>query len=101
MATPFQTYTVHYFSGGIVQAQIQIFASGQFIGNITFHKDSASLPPNTLSNGVHNLNYTISRFRDVLQILQYEKPLHVNINNGIADLMAAGFRWAWQRSSSW
>ena len=91
MATPFQTYTVHYQSGGTIEAQIQIFASGQFIGNITFHKDSASLPANTLSNGIHNLNYTISRFRDVLQILQYEKPLQVNINNGVADLMATGF----------
>jgi len=91
MATPFQTYTIHYQSGTSIEAFIQIFNAGSFIGNINFHKDDATLPANTLSGGVHTINYHLSRFRDVLQILQYEKPLQVNVANGVGNLMATGF----------
>lgn len=91
MATPFQTYTLHYQSGGSIEALIQIFNAGTICGNIKFHKDGSALPANTLSGGIHTLNYHISRFRDVLQILQYEKPLQVNVTAGVADLMATGF----------
>ena len=92
MATPFQTYTIHYQSGHpSIEAFIQIFNAGSFIGQLNFHKDSATLPANTLSGGVHAINYHLSRFRDVLQILQYEKPLQVNVASGIGDLMATGF----------
>ena len=91
MATPFQTYTIHYQSGTAIEAFIQIFNAGSFIGNINFHKDDATLPANTLIGGVHTINYHLSRFRDVLQILQYEKPLQVNVASGIGNLLATGF----------
>lgn len=91
MATPFQTYTLHYQSGASIEALIQIFNAGTIVGNIKFHKDGSALPPNTLAGGIHTLNYHLSRFRDVLQILQYEKPLQVNVTGGVADLMATGF----------
>ncbi|MFN2508716.1 MAG: hypothetical protein ABR589_08075 [Chthoniobacterales bacterium] len=92
MASPFQTYTVHYQSGGSSEALIQLFNAGVFIGNLTFHKDGTALPANVLQEGgVHDVHYHLSRFRDVLQILQYEKPLHIRIDNGVADLMATGF----------
>ena len=81
MATPFQTYTVHYQSGSSSEAFIQIFNAGVFIGQITFHKDGAAVPGNVLTaSGIHFLNYSLSRFRDVLQILQYEKPLSIFID---------------------
>ena len=92
MATPFQRYTLHYQSGGSVEALIQLFNAGVFIGNLTFHKDGTTLPANVLqANGLHAAHYHLSRFRDVLQILQYEKPLHIRINEGVAILMATGF----------
>ena len=91
MATPFQTYTIHYQSGTAIEAFIQIFNAGSFIGNINFHKDAAPLPANTLVSGTHTINYHLSRFRDVLQILQYEKPLQVNVANGVGNLLATGF----------
>ena len=92
MASPFQTYTLHYQSGGTSEAMIQLFNAGVFIGNLSFHQDGTALPPNVLqANGIHDVHYHLSRFRDVLQILQYEKPLHIRIVNGVAALMATGF----------
>jgi hypothetical protein len=62
------------------------------VGVLTFHKDGIALPANVLhEGGLHEVHYHISRFRDVLQILQYEKPLHLRISEGVANLMAAGF----------
>lgn len=92
MATPFQLYTVHYHSGGSLEAQIQLFNAGSFMGNLNFHKDGTVLPVNRVAGGIHTINYHISRFRDVLQILQYEKPLKVNITAaGDGEIMATGF----------
>ena len=91
MATPFQTYTIHYQSGTSIEAFVQIFNAGSFIGNINFLKDDAALPANTLTGGIHTINYHLSRFPDVLQILQYEKPLQVHVANGVDNLMATGF----------
>lgn len=81
MATPFQTYTVHYQSGASSEAFIQLFNAGVFMGQLTFHKEGAPVPGNVLTaSGIHFLHYSLSRFRDVLQILQYEKPLSVVID---------------------
>ena len=92
MATPFQTYTLHYQSGGSTEALINLFNDRVLVGVLTFHKDGTELPPNVLQEGgVHDVHYHISRFRDVLQILQYEKPLHIRIADGVANRMAAGF----------
>ena len=92
MASPFQTYTLHYLSGGSSEALINLFNDRVLVGVLTFHKDGTELPPNVLlESGVHGVHYHISRFRDVLQILQYEKPLHIRISDGVANLMAAGF----------
>lgn len=92
MATSFQLYTVHYMTGGSLEAQVQLFQNGQFIGNLNFHAPGVALPTNSESAGIFSINYRIERFRDVLQILQYEKPLKVHIRaGGIGDLMATGF----------
>lgn len=92
MATPFQHYTIHYQSGSVIEAQVQLFNAGIFIGNLNFHTDNAVLPANTQTvAGIFSINYHLSRFRDVLQILQYEKPLQINLRAGIGDLMATGF----------
>jgi hypothetical protein len=81
MATPFQTYTVHYQSSAGSEAFIQLFNSGTFVGQITFHKDGTPVPGNVqTASGIHFLNYSLSRFADVLQILQYEGPLTVIID---------------------
>ena len=80
-ATPFQTYTVHYQSGASSEAFIQLFNAGSFMGQITFHKEGTPVPGNVLTaGGTYFLNYSITRFSDVLQILQYEKPLSVFID---------------------
>jgi hypothetical protein len=92
MASPFQTYTLHYHSGGVLEAQVQLFNGGIFIGNLNFLKEGTVLPANTLIGSIHTVNYHISRFRDVLQILQYEKPLQVHISaGGDGKIMATGF----------
>ena len=90
MATPFQNYTLHYQSGGSTAAFVQLFNAGRHMGNLNFHKEGTALPANVLqANGIHIINYHISQFRDVLQILQYEKPLHVHITAaGVGDVMA-------------
>ena len=92
MATAFQTYRLHYQSGGSSEALINLFNAGELVGVLTFHKEGTTLPPNVLQEGgAHDMHYHISRFRDVLQILQFEKPLHIRITDGVADLMATGF----------
>lgn len=92
MATSFQTYTLHYQSGGSSEALINLFNDGVLVGVLTFHREGEPLPANELQEGgVHAVHYHISRFRDVLQILQYEKPLHIRVIDGVASLMATGF----------
>ena len=92
MATPFQTYTLHYHSGGSSEAVIDLFDGRALVGVLTFHKEGTELPANVLQEGgLHAAHYHISRFRDVLQILHYEKPLHIRVKDGVANLMAAGF----------
>ena len=92
MAIPFQSYTLHYQSGGSSEALINLFDDRVLVAVLTFHQNDADLPPNVLQEGgVHDVHYHISRFRDVLQILQFEKPLHIRIKNGMADLMTSGF----------
>jgi hypothetical protein len=92
MPTPFQNYTLHYGSGGTTEALIQLFDAGHHMGNLTFHRDGTTLPANVLrEDGLHEIHYHLSRFRDVLQILQFEKPLQVHINRtGVGSLMATG-----------
>jgi hypothetical protein len=92
MATPFQHYTIHYMTGDSLEAQVQLFSNGIFIGNLNFHAPGTTLPANTQTAGIFSLNYRIDRFSDVLQILQYEKPLQVHLRAGsVGDLMATGF----------
>ena len=92
MATPFQKYNLTYQSGGTSEAVINLFDNGVLVGVLTFHKEGTELPPNVLQeSGLHTAHYHISRFRDVLQILQYEKPLHIRVKDGVANLMAVGF----------
>jgi hypothetical protein len=93
MPTPFQNYTLHSQSGGSTEALIQLFNAGRHIANINFHADGTALPANVLqANGIHVVHYHLSRFRDVLQILQYEKPLQIHITPaGVGTLMATGF----------
>ena len=92
MVSPVQTYTLHYQSGGSSEALIDLFDAGVLVAVLTFHKEAADLPANVLQEGgVHDVHYHISRFRDVLQILQFEKPLHIRIKDGVADLMTSGF----------
>ena len=74
MATAIQTYRLHYQSGGDTEALINLFDAGVLVGVLTFHKDGAALPANLLQEGgVHGAHYHISRFHDVLQILQYRE----------------------------
>ena len=92
MATPFQTYTLNYQSGGSSEALINLFNGRELVGVLTFHREGTNLPENACDeSGLHAAHYHISRFRDVLQILQYEKPLHIRVKDGVANLMAAGF----------
>jgi hypothetical protein len=92
MATPFESYNLHYLSGGTAEALINLFHNRVLVGVLTFHKDGTELPPNVShEDGAHAVHYHISRFRDVLHILQFEKPLHLRVNDGVANLMAAGF----------
>ncbi len=91
MATPFQTYTIHYQSAPLIQAYVQIFNAGSWIGNLNFYTDGAALPANTLVGTTYNINYHLSRFRDVLQILEYEKPLSVYLGTDGTGMIMTSF----------
>lgn len=83
----FTQYLVNYMTGGSASvgvpqdAQIDCFdSSGSRAGALYFFSGSVKLPQNQESvNGIY-LYFRITRFADVVSLLQNEKPLFLNLN---------------------
>lgn len=78
----FDAYQVFYYSGPTqLQAVIQVYAAGVFNGRIGFYPDAGPVVPNGLINPtgpqVPAINYALSRFPAVMDMLRFEKPLYI------------------------
>lgn len=83
----FDSYQVFYYSGPTqFSAVIQCYASGVFNGRIGFYPDAGPVVPNgtiaPLGTAVPAINYTISRFPAVMDMLRFEKPLYIFFDTG-------------------
>lgn len=79
-------YLVNYIGGTTLQgkgsgATIQCYNGNQMVGLIEFFADHVTMPANSTANGQVILYYEMSRFGDVMNILRYEKPLMLAVNN--------------------
>ncbi len=78
----FDAYQAFYYSGPTqFQGVIQVYASGVFNGRIGFYPDAGPIVPNgeIMPTGVKvpSINYPISRFEAVMDMLRFEKPLYL------------------------
>lgn len=71
----FDSYSISYYSGHPQEAIINCFKANGLVGRMVFYKEGTSIPPNTNPSYGPSLNYSMSRFPDVMGILLHEKPL--------------------------
>jgi hypothetical protein len=82
MTNGFDSYQVFYYTGPTgLQAVIQVYASGVLNGRIGFYPDGGPVVPNgtiaPLGTPIPAINYELKRFKDVMGLLRYEKPLYI------------------------
>ena len=74
--SPYNKYSINW-------AEIYCYFKGQFAGRMVFH-DREIIDPNTYYGPYPNydpeLNFHISRFNDIINILRYEKRLGLFLN---------------------
>ncbi len=76
----FESYTLSYRSGHPqMEARIYCFQGTTRVGTIDFIKEGTRIPSNSYDPSVGGwgifIYFALTRFKDVLTILQYEKPL--------------------------
>lgn len=71
----FDSYKIFYYTErpfAPFQAMIYCYRGLEYVGRIVFYPDA-----NVPVASVGELHYAFSRFNDVLNVLRYEKPLHL------------------------
>jgi hypothetical protein len=79
----FNKYYIYYETkeGQITNTNIQVYNDNQSIGYINF-TEKLPVSKNSISNeGKITVRYHIDRFNDIINILRYEKPLRIYIDN--------------------
>jgi len=81
----FDTYQLSYVSDSGVSTyvnacEINCFNAGTFVGRICFFKEGRVIPANTLNAGAPYVFYPLSQFKDIVDILRYEKPLGIYVD---------------------
>jgi len=79
-STSFRFYKINYHTDGADPAAvINVYesAAGRAVGRIHFHEPGEEVPSNAVSNGIPTLHYSLTRFRDVIDLLREEKPLYL------------------------
>ena len=93
--TDIDHYVIHYLSYSLQDgdlAGIILIGKSKEIGYIHFVKDAPQMPNNQLDkNGKMNIYYPISRFGDVINILQKVKKPHMQL--GITDIGNLNTDW--------
>lgn len=82
----FDAYQAFYYSGPTpLQAVIQVYAAGVFNGRIGFYPTGAPVPNGEIMpTGVKvpAINFELTRFKDVMDMLRFEKPLYIYLDTG-------------------
>lgn len=84
----FDTYSVVHFSnfnhsapfGTLYEAVVHCYMAGVSVARMGFVKDGSPIPVNTVNDNLVCLNFSISRFSEVMATLRQEKPLQVNLD---------------------
>ena len=81
-------YRYYFFSSrnepGHARAIIQFWGDDGYLGAAAFYDDDFTLPPATLySSGVIGLNYHMSDFPLILDMLRNEKPVYIEYNGDL------------------
>lgn len=76
----FDSYQIRYCSGISYEAIIYLFKEKDNVARLFFYDNDAGLPQNQI-DPYPAINFTLDRFRDVLDVLQTEKPLKISIND--------------------
>ena len=85
----FDNYKLYYNSHhpNQLEAVIHCFKGHVYVGNIVFYDDGGAIPANNIQvNNVPvtaTVNYALSRFADVMNILRYEKPVHLFVSESV------------------
>ena len=84
----FDSYEIVYWSGTENGIVVDIFClmNGTQVGTLNFVPDGNPIPPSTI--GVNNIlfvTYSLSQFKDIINILQLDKKAYVFVNTDPAN----------------
>ncbi len=81
----FDSYAITYIGGPkkpkLRGAYVYCFNGSNTVGLLQFFVESADVEQNSYDGQKIIISYDITRFKDVLQILQQEKPLYLYYDN--------------------
>ena len=77
----FDNYRIFYYTGPDINPLINCYDDTKSVGQIRFYEKSAAMPPNTVIESgqgrILKLHYRLEQFQDVIEVMRYEKPLHL------------------------
>jgi hypothetical protein len=84
MNQKFDSYAIVYIGGPATPkrrgAYIYCYDQGTQVGKMQFFLNSSEVEPNTSSGTQIVLSFDMSRFKDVVQMLEFEKPLYLYLS---------------------
>lgn len=103
--TRFDTYRVHYRTGGNEPPSIDCFFKEEQVGRIAFHRGQTpanSIETNAGGGAVLRLNYRLDQFPHVMDLLREEKPLYLTLSeSGLAGGVNTGSEPVGESEPSW
>jgi len=90
----FDNYKVFYYSQyNDLKCYVYLYQGTSYQGRLAFHEDGSAIPDNAAYSGNPTLNYPVSEFANVMEILREEKPLNITLNeaNGIGTLATSQY----------
>jgi hypothetical protein len=76
-AFTFDSYQIFYFAHYQKKADITCYKGERSVGRIDFYADGEVLPTNKAGKNSVILNYPISEFSNIMNMLLHEKPLSI------------------------
>jgi hypothetical protein len=77
--TPIESYQVIYSANQFAR-RIGLLAGSTYIGQLVFHPDGATLPPDGLLGDQPQLHYHLADFENAIDLLRNEQPMSLLYN---------------------
>jgi len=77
--TRIDAYEVFYSANSFVP-RIGLKNAGNYVGQMIFKPNGATLPPDTIVNGQVQLHYHLDDFQNAIDLLRNEKPIYMYYN---------------------